>query len=92
MGLLVDNPSLYLGELCQKVYHMFDIEVSPSIICRLIHWHGFTQKQIQQVTCQRPSEHRAEFMAVVLIFSTDKFIWIDETVCDCLCKNQPCSH
>ena len=82
MGLLVDNPSLYLGELCQKVYHMFDIEVSPLTICRLIHRHGFTRKQIQQVACQRSSEHRAEFMAAVLMFSADKFIWIDETGCD----------
>ena len=53
MGLLIDNPSLYLGELCQKVYHVFGIQVSPSTICRLIHRHGFTRKQIQQVTSQR---------------------------------------
>ena len=29
MGLLVDNPNLYSSEICRKVYHMFDIEVSP---------------------------------------------------------------
>ena len=33
MGLLVNNPSLYLGEICQKVHHAFNIEVSASTIC-----------------------------------------------------------
>ena len=52
MGLLVDNPSLYLGEICQKVHHAFNIEVSASTICRLIHKHGFTRKKIQQIAFQ----------------------------------------
>ena len=33
IGLLVDIPNLYLREICRKVYHMFNIEVSPSTIC-----------------------------------------------------------
>ena len=77
MGLLVDNPSLYLGEICQKVHHAFNIEVSASTICRLIHKHGFNRQKIQQIAFQRSSEYRAEFLALVLMFSADKFVWID---------------
>ena len=69
MGLLADTASLYLGEIFQKVYHMFNIEVSPSTICRLIHRHGFTRKKIQQIAKQRSTEYRAEFMAAVVMFS-----------------------
>ena len=82
MGLLVDNPSLYLGEICQKVHHAFNIEVSTSTICRLIYKHGFTRKKIQQIASQRSSEYRAEFLASALMFSADKFVWIDESGCD----------
>ena len=82
MGLLVDNPNLYLHEICQKVYHMFNIEVSPSTICRLIYRYGFTRKKIQQIAQQRSTEHRAEFMAAVVMFSAEKFVWVDESGCD----------
>lgn len=82
MGLLVDNPNLYLHEICQKVYHMFNIEVSPSTICRLIYRDGFTRKKIQQIAKQRSTEHRAQFMAAVVMFSAEKFVWVDESECD----------
>ena len=82
MGLLVDNPNLYLHEIHRKVYHMFNIEVSPSTICQLIYRNGFTQKKIQQIAKQRSTEHRAEFMAAVVMFSVEKFVWVDESGCD----------
>jgi len=82
MGMVVDNPSLYLGELCQKVSQLLHITASPSTICRLIYRHGFSRKRMQLVAYQRSSEYRAAFMAAVLMFSCDKFVWIDETGCD----------
>jgi len=33
MGIIVDNPSLYLGEICQKISSAFSIFASPSTIC-----------------------------------------------------------
>ena len=65
MGIIVDNPSLYLGEICQKNSLAFNITVSLSTICQLIHRHSFTCKRIQQVAFQRSSEHRAAFMASI---------------------------
>jgi len=45
MGLLLHNPSLYLGEICQKIAHVFEIQVSPATVCHIIHRHGFTRKR-----------------------------------------------
>ena len=33
MGIIVNNPSLYLGEICQKISSAFSISASPSTIC-----------------------------------------------------------
>ena len=82
MGLLLHNPSLYLGEICQKIAHVFEIQVSPATVCRIIRRHGFTRKKIQQVASQRSSEYRAAFVSEALTFDADKFVWVDETGCD----------
>ena len=38
LGLILYEPSLYLGELCQQIHDIFDLEVSPATICNLI-WY-----------------------------------------------------
>ena len=57
LGLLlhVDDPGLYLGEVCCKVFSITGIQVSSSTICHILHRHG---KKIQQVALQRSSVHR----------------------------------
>jgi len=82
IGLVLDNCSLQLGEICQKVHQVFQIQVSPSTICRLLYRHGFTRRKIQQVAQQRSSNYRGKFMATMLMFDADKIVWIDETGCD----------
>lgn len=82
IGLLLENPSLYLGEICREVEHITGICVTPSTICRIIHRHGFTRKKIQQVALQRSSEHRGDFMAEMQFFTVDQLVWLDETGCD----------
>ena len=32
IGLVMEKPSFYLGEICQEIGEMFQIEVSPSLI------------------------------------------------------------
>ncbi len=49
VGLLFDNPSLYLSEICQRVTEVIGVEVSLSTVCRIIHRHGLTRKKVQQV-------------------------------------------
>ena len=33
VGLIYDNPALYLSEVCHKIKQTFGIEVSPSTVC-----------------------------------------------------------
>ena len=82
LGLLLDDPGLYLGEVCCKVFSITGIKVSSSTICHILHRHGFTRKKIQQVALQRSSVHRADFMAEIQIFNVEQLVWLDETGSD----------
>ncbi len=82
IGLLFENPCLYLGEICQKIEHIAGLKVSTSTVCRIIQRHGFTRKKVQQVALQRCSEYRGDFMAEIQFFSVDQIVWLDETGCD----------
>ena len=82
VGLLLDNPALYLSEVCQKVSDVTNIVVSAPTLCRTIHRHGLTRRKIQQIALQRSSQYRGEFMAEVQMYNPEQFVWIDETGCD----------
>ena len=82
IGLLMDNPSLYLGEICCKIECITGIRVTPSTICRIIHRHGLTRKKIQQVALQQSAHHRGDFMAEMQFFNVDQIVWLDETGSD----------
>ena len=82
LGLLLENPSLYLGEICQKIQSTFSIQVTPSTVCRIIKRNGFTRKKIQQVAKQRSVEFRGRFFAEVQHYHPNQFVWVDESVCD----------
>ena len=82
LGLLIENPSLYLGEICQKIDAMFSVHVTPSTVCRIIRRNGFTRKKIQQVAKQRSVEFRGRFFAEVQHYQPEQFVWVDESGCD----------
>jgi len=88
IGLLLENPGLYLGDVCGVVANVTGVHVSASTICLIIHKHGFTNKKIRQVALQRSAEYRGQFIAEVQLHKVEQFIWIDETGCDR--KDQAC--
>ena len=47
VGVVLDNPSLYLQEICQDVADVLGKQVSTPTICRVLACHGFTRKKIQ---------------------------------------------
>ena len=71
-----------ISELCKLTHNISGIEVSPSTVCRLLHRHGFTHKRVRQIALQRSFELRGLFMAQVLLYDKDKFVWLDETGCN----------
>ena len=42
MGIITANPTLYLREVCQKVFEATNIVVSASTICRILFRNGLT--------------------------------------------------
>ena len=68
IGLLLDNPCLYLAEVCQMIEDLTGISVTASTACRILQRHGLTRKTVQQVALQRSSEYRGDFMAEMDFF------------------------
>ena len=81
-GILVENPSLYLKEICRKIYATTGVIVSESTVCRLLKRNGLTRKKIIQVARQRCTEYRGMFMADALQYPSNWLVFLDETGCD----------
>ena len=75
VGVILENPSMYLGELCIEIMHVFGIEISPSTACRTLRRYGLTRKKIRQVALQRSSELRGAFMAQCFLLKRDMLVW-----------------
>ena len=82
IGLVLENPSLYLGEICHNIREILGKSVSAPTVCRLLARHGFTRKKIQQVAKQRSEQLRAAFQVEVSCYSRAQLVWVDETGCN----------
>ena len=82
VGLIVENPTLYLAEICQHIHEVFALNVTPSTVCRLLRSYVITRKKIRCIALQRCDTLQGAFRAQCSNFSVDKFVWIDETGSD----------
>ena len=80
VGLILNQPDMYLRELCQHVHTVTGVQVSELTICRILK-NGLTIKKLQQVAGQRCSNLRGRFMAEMSCFSSSQLVWVDETGC-----------
>ena len=76
IGLILETPSLYLKKLCSQVKERSGANVCESTICKLLHRHGFTRKKIRQVALQRSVSLQGEFIAQVLLYKKEMFVWM----------------
>ena len=83
LGLLMDNPGLYLRDVCLKVTEATGVQLSASTVCKLLQRHGYSRKIIRQVAKQRSEEQRGIFMARTFPYPRNFFVWLDETGSDC---------
>ena len=79
----MENPGLYLIEICLKIKEVTGADVSGPTVCRLLQKNGYTRKKIRQVAKQRCEELRGIFMARVFHFPREFLVWCDETGSDC---------
>ena len=84
IGLILKNPTMYIDEMCLNILNALGVAVSVPTICRLMRLYGITRKRMRYVAMQRSASLRGSFMAHCynIMFSTDKFVWIDETGSD----------
>ena len=78
LGLVADNPGLYLSEIARKISEATDVVVDGSTVCRVLHRHGLMRKKFLQVAKQRCVEYRAQFMVEVFNYRKEMFVFIDE--------------
>ena len=81
LGLILDSPTLYLGEIVQEIKHDIGIVISASTVCRLLKKNGHTRK-IRQIAKQRCATLRGKFMAHTSPLNGEAFVWLDETGTD----------
>lgn len=82
IALVMENPCLYLHEMCHQMNLLTGHQVSGSTVCRILRRNGLTRKKVQIAAKQRSVEYRAYFMSQALQFSSDYFVWVDETGSD----------
>ena len=82
LGIIADNPGLYLHEVTCRIKEATNVVVDGSTVCRLLRRNGFTRKKIVQTAKQRCSEYRARFMADIFAYNKDMLVFIDETGSD----------
>lgn len=82
IGLVLENPSIYLGEICSKIQDVTGVTLTPSTICKLLSKYGFTRKRVQHVALQQCMDFRASFIADICCYSKEMIVWVDETGSD----------
>ncbi len=58
IGLICENPAIYLREVCGKIYEVTGVRVSTSTVCKVIHRNGITRKKLTKVALQRSPDRR----------------------------------
>lgn len=82
IGLLLVNPGLYLAEISHKIYEATGVRVSGSTLCRILQRNNYTRKKIAHVAKQRCVSYRGAFMAQVMLYPANYYVWLDETGSD----------
>ena len=49
IGFVIENPSVYLSEVCYNIRDITGEAVSPFTVCRLLKRYGISRKKIRQV-------------------------------------------
>ena len=73
---MIDNPSVYLIELQNRLFDTTGTWVYKSTICCTVHRLGFTRKKLQHIAFGRSEDLRAKFIA---IYDPRMFLWVNES-------------
>ena len=98
----MDQPAHYLDEIQRELKCLLFIDVDISTICWFLQKCGFTHQKLCTVALQQDQFLRQQFMCNMSAYSTDMFLFIDETGSDnrnalrkygySLCGKTPVNH
>ena len=52
IGIIMENPTVYLEEICKRILSTTNITVAPSTICRLLRRYGITRNESDRWHCK----------------------------------------
>ena len=82
VGFVLENPTMYLREVCDEIHDTLNINVSPPTICKLLKHYAIIRKKMMQVAKQRNNALRGAYIAQCSLLNPNMFVWLDETGSD----------
>ena len=82
VGLVLENPTMYISEVCEELKDTLNVDISVSTICKTLRRYGVTRKKIRQVASQRCYALHGVFLSQCFLLHPAMFVWVDETGTD----------
>ena len=82
LNLVTQKPEMYLHEIRQELEEMLFVNVSLSTIFRFLRENKFTRQRLRNIALQRDAFARELYVSEVSVYSSDMFIFVNETGAD----------
>ena len=79
MHLVLERPDIYLNEIKSEILQTLFIDISLSTICKFLSKNGFSCQKLYTTAVQQDQFQRQLYILDVSLYSTDMFIFVDET-------------
>ena len=82
MHLVLERPGIHLNEIKSEILQTLFIDISLSTICKFLSKNGFSRQKLYTTALQQDQFQRQLYILDVSLYSTDMFIFVDETGAD----------
>ena len=82
LHLVLERPGIYLNEIKSEILQTLFIDISLSTICKILSKNGFSCQKLYTTALQQDQFQRQLYILDVSLYSTDMFIFVDETGAD----------
>lgn len=79
LDIVLRKPGIYLHEIQKEIRKFLLLEVSLPTLCTFLHKSGFTHKKLHTVALQQNEMLREQFSSEVSVYTTDMFVYVDES-------------
>ena len=82
LNTVIQKPGIYLHEIQKELQESLLMTVSVPTLCKFLHTSGFTHKRLRNVALQQDKMLREHYSSEVSVYTTDMFVFVDETGSD----------